>query len=174
MAFCGFNLSNNNSLIKLSMNQNLSLSNLFNIFIRPESEHLSTLVSNWLTHWLSGLDSCDPGVWRCQLKTCWWWCCWRWETCWRKFGRDLKAEVWSRYWGCRLCSDFENKVWSWFLSLISEDILQLNFGHYFDVSVWLRLWSWNLIKICAITCNMIWRSYFGKNIQPSGPLFLWQ
>ena len=39
MAFCGFNLSNNNSLIKLSMNQNLSLSNLFNIFIRPESDH---------------------------------------------------------------------------------------------------------------------------------------
>ena len=41
-----------------------------------------------LTHWLlfSKLDWCDPGVWRCQLKTCWGcYCCWFWclETWWR-------------------------------------------------------------------------------------------
>ena len=38
-----------------------------------------------LTHWLtdsltfSKLDWCDPGVWRCQLRTCWGcYCCWCW------------------------------------------------------------------------------------------------
>ena len=34
-----------------------------------------------LTDWLlfSKLDWCDPGVWRCQLKTCWGcYCCWCW------------------------------------------------------------------------------------------------
>ena len=37
---------------------------------------LSPIIGNpchSLTHWLpySRLDWCDPGVWRCQLKTCW-------------------------------------------------------------------------------------------------------
>ena len=27
-----------------------------------------------------------------------------------------------------------------------------------------------MIKICVITCNKTWTSYFGKNTQPSGPL----
>ena len=34
----------------------------------------------------SKLDWSDPGVWRCQLKTCWArYCCWCWclETCWQ-------------------------------------------------------------------------------------------
>ena len=33
----------------------------------------------WWTHWLlfRKLDWCDPGVWRCLLKTCWGcYCCW--------------------------------------------------------------------------------------------------
>ena len=43
---------------------------------------------NSLTHSLlfSKLDWSDPGVWRCQLKTCWArYCCWCWclETCWQ-------------------------------------------------------------------------------------------
>ena len=62
----------------------------------------------WLTDWLtysltdsvtfSKLDWCDPGVWRCQLKTCW--CCfccgcWWWGSCWQLFLADLGADVWS-------------------------------------------------------------------------------
>ena len=57
-----------------------------NVFIGPESDHwLCLSLTDWLTHWLtdsllfSKLDWCDPGVWRCQLKTCWGcYCCWCW------------------------------------------------------------------------------------------------
>ena len=38
-------------------------------------------LTHWLTHSLpfSKLDWCDPGVWRCQLKTCWGcYYCWCW------------------------------------------------------------------------------------------------
>ena len=56
------------------------------VFIGPESDHWEGLsVTHSLTHsltdWLlfSKLDWCDPGVWRCQLKTCWGcYCCWCW------------------------------------------------------------------------------------------------
>ena len=47
------------------------------VFIGPESDHweclsLTDSLTDWLTNWLlfSKLDWCDPGVWRCQLKTC--------------------------------------------------------------------------------------------------------
>ena len=45
-------------------------------FYRTRVRSLGMLVSDSLTHWLtpqlpsSKLDWCDPGVWRCQLKTC--------------------------------------------------------------------------------------------------------
>ena len=62
------------------------------------------LVTYSLTHTLtdsvslSKLYWCDPGVWRCQLKTYWgcfccW--CWWWGSCWQ-FVADLEAEVWSK------------------------------------------------------------------------------
>ena len=36
----------------------------------------------------SRLDWCDPGVWRCQLKTCWcFYCCWCWW--WGSFGTPI-------------------------------------------------------------------------------------
>ena len=69
------------------------------IFIGPESDHCLPLsVTDSLTDWLlfSRLYCCDPGVWRCQLKTCW--CCnycW-WWLCWQQFVTDLDAEVWSK------------------------------------------------------------------------------
>ena len=70
----------------------------------PEYFYRTLKMTHSLTKWLlfSTLDWCDPGVWRCQLKTCWncccYWCwCWCWETCWRHFGSDLEATVWS--WG---------------------------------------------------------------------------
>ena len=50
-------------------------------FYRTRVRSLGMLVTNSLTHWLtdslthwllfSRLDRCDPGVRRCQLKTCW-------------------------------------------------------------------------------------------------------
>ena len=54
-------------------------------FYRTRVRSLGMLVTNsltnWLTHWLlfSKVYWCDPGVWRCQLKTCWGcYCCWCW------------------------------------------------------------------------------------------------
>ena len=56
-----------------------------NVFIGPESDHSFPLsLTDWLTDSLlfSKLYWCDPGVWRCQLKTCWCCnCCW-WWSCW--------------------------------------------------------------------------------------------
>ena len=42
-------------------------------FYRARVRSLAMLVSNSLTHSVtfSKLDWCDPGVWRCLLKTCW-------------------------------------------------------------------------------------------------------
>ena len=69
-------------------------------FYRTRVRSLALLVTNSLTDSLpfSKLDWCDPGAWRCQLKTCWgcyccW--CWWWESCWQQFVADLEAEVWS-------------------------------------------------------------------------------
>ena len=52
---------------------------------RTRVQSLGMLVTHSLTHsltnWLlfSQLDWCDPGVWGCQLKTCWGcYCCWCW------------------------------------------------------------------------------------------------
>ena len=61
-------------------------------FYRTRVRSLAMLVTHWLTNWLtdsllfSELDWCDPGVWRCQLKTCWgcyYCCCWCLEMVWR-------------------------------------------------------------------------------------------
>ena len=70
-------------------------------FYRTRVRSLGMLVSNWLTHSLthsllfSKLDWCDPGVWRCQLKTCYCCSCWCWGSCWQQFVTDLGADVWS-------------------------------------------------------------------------------
>ena len=69
------------------------------IFIGPESDHCLPLsLTNSLTDSLlfSKPDWCNPGVWRCQLKTCWSCnCCW-WGSCWQQFVAHLEAEVWSK------------------------------------------------------------------------------
>ena len=59
----------------------------------------------------SRLDWCDPGMWRCQLKTCLgcYCCCWCWETCWSHFGVDLEAD-WSEVIKLNFCSDFEHNL----------------------------------------------------------------
>ena len=74
------------------------------VFIGPTSDHCIPLFRNWLTDSLlfSRTDWCDPGVWRCQLKTSWCcYCCWGWwwATYCQHFGRDFDAEDCSRYRG---------------------------------------------------------------------------
>ena len=91
------------SSLSLSLSS-LALATAF-LFIGPESDHWECLsVTHSLTDSLtdsllfSKLDWCDPGMWRCQLKTCWGcYCCscWCWESCWQQFVTDLGAEVWS-------------------------------------------------------------------------------
>ena len=61
---------------------------------------LTDLLTDWLTDSLlfSKLDWCNPGLWRCQLKTCWgcyccW--CWCWGSCWQQFVTNLGGDVWS-------------------------------------------------------------------------------
>ena len=79
---------------------------IFIHFYRTRVRSLAMLVSNWLTdsHWLPlrRLDWYDPGVWRCQLKTCWGCVVTvanvddeRRVECCRQIGADLKVEVWS-------------------------------------------------------------------------------
>ena len=76
-----------------------SISWLVFFFIGPESNIWQSLsVTHWQTHPIpfSRLDWCDPGVRRCQLKTCWYCnCCW-WGSCWQQFVVDFEAEVWSK------------------------------------------------------------------------------
>ena len=57
-----------------------------NTFYQTRVRSLAMLVTHSLTHSLtdsllfSQLDWCDPGVWRCQLNTCWGCYHWCWET----------------------------------------------------------------------------------------------
>ena len=69
---------------------------------RTRVRSLFTLVTNsltnWLTNWLllSKLDWCYPGVWRCQLKTCWGcYCCscWWWGTCWLRLWSPILVKI---------------------------------------------------------------------------------
>ena len=89
----------------------------------------SKLVTNSLTDSLtnsllfSKLDWCDPGVWRCQLKTCWCCnCCW-WGSCWQQF----VAEVWSSFW---IWSSGKISSWSLasFFCWCFEEVMKVNLG----------------------------------------------
>ena len=96
---------------------------------------LATLVTNSLTDSLlnsllfSRLDWCVPGVWRCQLKTCWccsWWRCWCWGSCWKQFVADLGTDVWLNL--------FRPWVWLRFWVEVRQD-LKLEFGQYFAADI---------------------------------------
>ena len=146
------------------------------IFIGPESDHWECLsVTHWLTDSLthsvtfSKLDWCDPGVWRCQLKTCWGlllllmlmmrivlatvWCILG------SSGKIFKLEF-----GHYFASDILQRLRSWILiemlKLGSVNILNFSlvemvmFGWDFEVNAWSRFWRWSLIKICVWTCDM--------------------
>ena len=123
-------------------------------FMGPESDHWLPLpLSNLRTNSLlfSRLDWCDPGVWRCQLKTCW--------------GlllllmlmmRIVLATVWCILGSWSLvikpnfCSDFEHKVCSRFWCWSSGKIFKLEFGQYFAADVLQRLRSWILIEMLRL------------------------
>ena len=132
---------------------------MFFISIGPECDHwqclsLTDSLTHWLTHSLTPvkkLDWCDPGVWRCQLKTCW--------------GlllllmlmmRIVLATVWCILGSWSLvikpnfCSDFEHKVCSRFWCWSSGKIFKLEFGHYFASDILQRLQSWILIEMLKL------------------------
>ena len=81
----------------------LSLSSFYRTRVRSLGMFVSDSLTYSLTHSLlfSKLDWCDPGVWRCQLKTLWgcyccW--CWWWRSCWQQFVADLEAKLFFRLW----------------------------------------------------------------------------
>ena len=126
-----------------------------------------SLADSWLL--FSRLVWCDPGVQRCQLKTCY-----------VVTVVDVDAEVWSIFDAEGLVSDSEVKAWSIFWSQVkisklrfirdfevwsilnwcrsfveilrlclakilkwsSVEILKLKVYQYFDADDWLRFWSW--------------------------------
>ena len=148
------------------------------------------------------LELCDPGLWRCQLKTCrccyccW---CWWWGTYWQKFGRDFYAEDGSRYrfWGLVkilklkfVQQFFETDVWLRLWIWSSVDILKLNlvnilkfmFCQDFEAVVCSIFWCWCLVEILKLKldkdlCKNLWydlRKLLVSRTQPSGPLCHWQ
>ena len=92
-----------NNINRLSLNQALSqpmywCSPLFfnKLLLLSDPSPIIGYACQWLTNWLtnsllfSKLEWCDPGVWRYQLKTCWY--CWWWGLYWQQFVADLVAE----------------------------------------------------------------------------------
>ena len=70
-------------IIRLCYHMKYSSFANYDDFYRTRVRSLAMLVTHSLTdsltNWLlfSKLDWCDPGLWRCQLKTCWdCYCCW--------------------------------------------------------------------------------------------------
>ena len=91
----------------------------------------------WLPNWLlfSKLDRCDPGVWRCQLKT---------DD--EDHVSNSLLQIWELMFGP---SDFEHKGWSRFWSWRSArfwnwnlfSILPLMFCRGYEVESWSIFWS---------------------------------
>ena len=115
-------------------------------FYRTPVRSLAMLVSDSLTHWLlfSKLDWCNPGLWRCQLKTCW--CCVTVadEDC---VGNNL-LQIGKLRFGqkAKLLLDFEHKVWSRYWSwssgkICSWSFLLLMFCRGYEVESWSRFWG---------------------------------
>ena len=90
-SWCSRPLERDQQSLKWSSNKNTSQVPRPTCFskdkwVGPKSDHWLCLslihaLTHALTNWLlfSKLDSCNPGVWRCQHKTCWGcYCCWCW------------------------------------------------------------------------------------------------
>ena len=90
----------------------------------------------------SKLDWCGPGVWRCQLKTCWGcYCClcWCWGSCWQQIWEltlGPKAKLLFRVWAkglvkilkLKFSQDFEAGVVSVFCFWCFVEVMKLNLG----------------------------------------------
>ena len=117
---------------------------------------LVMLVSNSLTHWLthsllfSKLDWCDPGVWRCQLKTCWGcFCCgcWSWESCWQ-----LLLQIWGLRFDHKAKKIFswsQARSWSWTLVSFCRwyfvEVMKFNLGRNTEARFWSIFWILSLV-----------------------------
>ena len=98
-------------------------------FYRNRVRSLGMLVTNSLTDWLtnsvtfSKLDWCDPGVWRCQLKTCWGcFCCgcWSWESCWQ-----LLLQIWGLRFDHKakeILSWSQTRFWCWSYYFVADNL----------------------------------------------------
>ena len=103
------------------------------IFYRTQVWSLASLVTNWLTHWLTNccladlIDEIlafeDTNSKLVEVV----YCCWYW-TCWQQFVANLVIKL-------NFCSDFEHKVWSRFWSWSSGKILKLEFVQHFAADV---------------------------------------
>ena len=68
-----------------------------------------------------------------------------------KFRQDLQLGS-GQFFLLMFCRGYEVESWSRFWSL--SFIERVMFGRDFEVDDWSRFWKWNLIKICAWTCDM--------------------
>ena len=118
---------------------------------------LAMLVTHWLTHSLTQslpfnkLDWCDPGVWRCQLNTCWgcyWWC---WETYWLK-------TVWCRFgsWSLVIKLNFVRTLSTRF----GQD-LKLKFRWDFEAEFWSVFCCWCLFEVTKLKLGQDSEARFG-------------
>ena len=62
--------------------------------------------------------------------------------------RNMLMTVWSRF-------------WEWGL----VDILNLNFGHYFEAYFWSSLWGWDLVKILKLKFGQDFKAEFCSSPQ---------
>ena len=69
----------------------------------------------------------------------------------QKFGQDLVAEFWSRYWCWGLGNILEHKFGEAYEAEVKK----------FYTEVWSRVWSWFWINIGVRTCDMNWKQLFG-------------
>ena len=118
-------------------------------FCWTQVRSLAIFVSDQLTDW------CDPCVRRCRLKTCWGcYCSWFWcrETCWRQFGADFEAEVWSLilFFVQTLCKGLVK-------------VLKLKFKRNFETEVWLVFCCWGLVRLWSGCLVKILKLKFGRN-----------
>ena len=108
-----------------------------------------SMIIDWLclslTHSVtfSKLYRCDPGVWRCQLKTGWGCCC-----C-LLMMRMVLATVCCRFgsWGLfiklNFCSDFEHNVWSRFYFKVEVQAK-------FEAGVWSVFCCWCFVEVMKL------------------------
>ena len=144
------------------------------LLIGAESDHWQSLsltpsVTNSVP--FRRLDLYHPGVWRCQLKTCWGrYCCWSWW--WESFDDSL-LQIWKLKFGHK--ANFLFRLWAQGL----VNILKLKFRQDFEVwsifwCLWfLRRWSWSLVEIMKLAFVKIFNFKFSWDFKAEVWLIFW-